>query len=162
MNRRGFVLGTAATAGGAPLVQRALEAAGAGPGFHLGAVTYNTLKNFDVETIIRVLEGAGFEAVELRTTHKHGVEPSISQAERARVRRLFEKSKIRLVRRIHLQIQPPRRQQPRPAVLPTHRTSRQHRPGAAAHAPAARTQPVLQLSRYPEHMFDSSMPSGQP
>jgi sugar phosphate isomerase/epimerase len=78
------------------LAQRALAAPGAGPGFHLGAVTYNTLKNFDVETIIRVLEGAGFEAVELRTTHKHGVEPSIGKEERARVRRLFEKSKIRL------------------------------------------------------------------
>jgi sugar phosphate isomerase/epimerase len=97
MNRRGFVLSTAAAAGAAPLIQRALGAPAAGPGFHLGAVTYNTLKNFDVETIIRVLEGAGFEAVELRTEHKHGVEPSIGQPERARVRRLFEQSKIRLL-----------------------------------------------------------------
>jgi sugar phosphate isomerase/epimerase len=63
---------------------------------HLGAVTYNTLKEFDVETIIRVLEGAGFEAVELRTGHKHGVEPSIGREERARVRRLFEAGKVRL------------------------------------------------------------------
>src|SRR4051794_11998970 len=67
------------------------------PRFHLGAVTYNTLKDFDVETIIRVLEGAGFEGVELRTTHKHGVEPSLGAEERTRVRRRFEKSKIRLV-----------------------------------------------------------------
>ena len=50
-----------------------------------------------METIIRTLEKAGFEAVELRTGHKHGVEPSISQDERARVKRLFEQSKIRLV-----------------------------------------------------------------
>lgn len=97
MNRRNFVLTTAAAGAGAPLVSRADVRLGSGPGFHLGAITYNTLKNFDVETIIRVLEGAGFEAVELRTGHKHGVEPSIGREERARVRRLFEQSKIRLV-----------------------------------------------------------------
>jgi sugar phosphate isomerase/epimerase len=43
------------------------------------------------------LEGAGFEGVELRTGHKHGVEPSISQEERLKVRRRFEQSRIRLV-----------------------------------------------------------------
>jgi sugar phosphate isomerase/epimerase len=68
-----------------------------GPGFHLGCITYNTLKDYDVETIIRVLEGGGFEGVELRTGHKHGVEPSLNQEERLRVRRRFEQSKIRLV-----------------------------------------------------------------
>jgi hypothetical protein len=52
----------------------------------LGAVTYNVLKDWDVETIIKNLEASGFEAVELRTTHKHGVEPSLTAEERARVR----------------------------------------------------------------------------
>lgn len=64
---------------------------------HLGAVTYNVLKDWDVETIIKNLEAAGFEAVELRTTHKHGVEPSIGQQERVRVRKRFEASKVRLL-----------------------------------------------------------------
>lgn len=64
---------------------------------HLGAVTYNVLKDWDLETIIRNLEAAGFEAVELRTGHKHGVEPSISREERVQVRRRFEASKIRLL-----------------------------------------------------------------
>ncbi len=64
---------------------------------HLGAVTYNVLKDWDLDTIIRNLEAAGFEAVELRTTHKHGVEPSIGPAERDRVRKRFEQSKIRLL-----------------------------------------------------------------
>ncbi len=63
----------------------------------LGAVTYNVLKDWDVETIIRNLEAAGFEAVELRTGHKHGVEPSISTAERARVKARFASSKVRLL-----------------------------------------------------------------
>ncbi len=96
MNRRGFVL-SAAAAASTPLMRPVSAAPTAGPGFHLGAITYNTMKDFDVETIIRVLEGAGFEGVELRTGHKHGVEPSISHEERSRVRRRFEQSKIRLV-----------------------------------------------------------------
>jgi sugar phosphate isomerase/epimerase len=98
VNRRDFMLSTTAAAAAAGLPLPAASAApAAGPAFRLGAVTYNTLKDFDVPTIIRVLEGAGFEAVELRTSHKHGVEPSIGREERARVRELFEKSKVRLV-----------------------------------------------------------------
>lgn len=64
---------------------------------HLGAVTYNVLKDWDIETIIRNLEAAGFEAVELRTTHKHGIEPSLAPQERLKVRRRFESSKVRLL-----------------------------------------------------------------
>jgi sugar phosphate isomerase/epimerase len=63
----------------------------------LGAVTYNVLKDWDVETIIQKLEAAGFEAVELRTTHKHGVEPSLPAAERKRVGERFARSKVRLL-----------------------------------------------------------------
>jgi len=63
----------------------------------LGCVTYNVLKDWDLETLITKLEGAGFEAVELRTGHKHGVEPSLSAAERERVKRRFERSKVRLL-----------------------------------------------------------------
>jgi sugar phosphate isomerase/epimerase len=64
---------------------------------HLGAVTYNILKDWDVDTIIKNLEAAGFEAVELRTGHKHGVEPTLSAAERKLLREKFERSKIRLL-----------------------------------------------------------------
>lgn len=71
------------------------EAATRGP--RLGAVTYNLLRDYDLETIIKILEATGFEGVELRTTHKHGVEPSIGQDERARVRKRFESSKVKLV-----------------------------------------------------------------
>ncbi len=63
----------------------------------LGAVTYNVLKDWDVETIIKNLEAAGFEAVELRTSHKHGVEPTLAPAERERIRARFERSKVRLL-----------------------------------------------------------------
>jgi sugar phosphate isomerase/epimerase len=98
MNRRDFFLSTTAAAAAALIEPRMGSAAEpVNPGFHLGCITYNTLKDFDVDTIIRILETAGFEGVELRTGHKHGVEPSIGPEERARVRQRFAQSKIRLV-----------------------------------------------------------------
>jgi sugar phosphate isomerase/epimerase len=63
----------------------------------LGAVTYNVLKDMDLDTVIKTLEATGFEGVELRTQHKHGVEISISKEERERVKTRFERSKVRLV-----------------------------------------------------------------
>jgi sugar phosphate isomerase/epimerase len=63
----------------------------------LGAVTYNVLKDWDVDTIIKNLEAAGFEAVELRTQHKHGVEPSLPKSERAAIAARFQNSKVRLL-----------------------------------------------------------------
>ncbi|MBI5084682.1 MAG: sugar phosphate isomerase/epimerase [Acidobacteria bacterium] len=63
----------------------------------LGAVTYNVLKDWDLETVITKLEEAQFEAVELRTGHKHGVEPTLTTQERARVRARFERTKVRLL-----------------------------------------------------------------
>jgi sugar phosphate isomerase/epimerase len=63
----------------------------------LGLVTYNVAKDWDIETIIQKLEAARFEMVELRTTHKHGVEPSLSRQERERVRDRFNRSKVKLL-----------------------------------------------------------------
>ena len=62
---------------------------------NLGLVTYNLAKGWDIETIISRCEASGFEAVELRTTHAHGVEVSLSPAERAEVRGRFQDSGIR-------------------------------------------------------------------
>jgi hypothetical protein len=63
----------------------------------LGAVTYNICKDWDLETLITKLEAAGFEAVELRTSHKHGVEPSLDAAARRAVSQRFTRSKVRLL-----------------------------------------------------------------
>ena len=63
----------------------------------LGLVTYNVARNWDIETIIEKLEAAGFEAVELRSTHRHGVEPGLPSGEIERVRRRFERSGVRLL-----------------------------------------------------------------
>lgn len=67
------------------------------PAFKLGLVTYNLAKDWDVETIIKNCEATGFEGVELRTTHRHGVEPLISAKKRKEVRRRFAASRRRLV-----------------------------------------------------------------
>jgi sugar phosphate isomerase/epimerase len=63
----------------------------------LGAVTYNVAKDWDLDTLLKNLEAAGFQAVELRTGHKHGVEPTLTGEERARVRARFERSRVRLL-----------------------------------------------------------------
>jgi sugar phosphate isomerase/epimerase len=97
LNRRGFIGATMAAGAGRGLHADAQRAASTNSDFRLGSVTYNLLKDYDVETIIKTLEAVGFEAVELRTGHKHGVEPSISTAERTRIRRRFESSKVRLL-----------------------------------------------------------------
>ena len=63
----------------------------------LGAVTYNVLKDWDLETVIKNLQAAGYAAVELRTGHKHGVEPTLKAAEREQVKQRFQASKVRLL-----------------------------------------------------------------
>lgn len=57
--------------------------------FRLGIVTYNIAKDWDVPTIVRVCKAVGISPVELRTTHKHGVEPSLSKEQRKEVRKRF-------------------------------------------------------------------------
>jgi hypothetical protein len=95
MNRRTFLTSSAAiTAGALSDVSPAPAAEGH---FQLGSVTYNLLQNMDLETCIKTLEKAGFAAVELRTGHKHGVEPSIDAAARVAVKERFAKSKVRLL-----------------------------------------------------------------
>ena len=113
IRRRDFLSGSAAALTApwlaATCANRA-SAAPAGPGFKLGCVTHQLFAEYDLDSIIKILETAGFEGVELRTTEdepgghavgakgqKHGVEPSISQGERARVRKRFEATKVRLV-----------------------------------------------------------------
>jgi len=67
------------------------------PPFHLGLVTYNLAFNWDLDTIIKNCERTGFEGVELRTTHKHGVEISLSKERRGEVKKRFADSRLRLV-----------------------------------------------------------------
>jgi sugar phosphate isomerase/epimerase len=63
----------------------------------LGAVTYNILKDWDLDKIIEQMEANNFHAVELRTSHKHGVEPTLTPEERKQVTARFARSKVRLL-----------------------------------------------------------------
>src|SRR5215217_2748945 len=65
-------------------------------GLKLGTVTYNIAKDWDVPTIIKNLTETGFDGVELRTTHKHGVEIAMSPSARADVRKRFDDSAVKI------------------------------------------------------------------
>ncbi len=78
-------------ADGAPAVSFAKKSP-----MHLGTVTYNIAMDWDIPAIIKNCTEAQFEGVELRTSHKHGVEVTLSKAERAEVRKRFADSPVKL------------------------------------------------------------------
>ncbi len=63
----------------------------------LGLVTYQWGADWDLPTLIKNCEQTGFRGVELRTTHKHGVEPSLDAAARKEVAARFADSPVELV-----------------------------------------------------------------
>ncbi len=60
----------------------------------LGLVTYNMAAQWDVATIIKNCRETGFEGVEFRTTHKHGVEDTLTATQRAEVKKQFADSGV--------------------------------------------------------------------
>src|SRR5262249_25170538 len=92
--RRNF-LNSAATAAavgclaGPALAQTPQPAPRAAPPYRLGIVTYNIAARGNMKTILRVCRNVGRAAVELRTSHAHGVEPALNQQQRQDVRRRF-------------------------------------------------------------------------
>lgn len=60
----------------------------------LGMVTYQWGAKWDLPTLIKNCAAIGFEGVELRSTHAHGVEPTISKEQRQEVRKRFEDSPV--------------------------------------------------------------------
>ena len=60
----------------------------------LGLMSYTTAQDWDIETVISNLTEAGYESVELRTTHAHGIEVTLSAAERTEVKKRFEDSPL--------------------------------------------------------------------
>lgn len=59
-----------------------------------GLVTYLWGQDWDLPTLIRNCEAAGYAGVELRTEHAHRVEPGLSPAARDEVRRRFADSPV--------------------------------------------------------------------
>ncbi len=100
MTRRDFVhtLAAAGMAGiGLEAGGGAARAAESQSGMKFGLVTYLWGKDMNLPTLIDVCEQAGIAGVELRTQHAHGVEPTLSKAERKEVRKRFADSPVTLV-----------------------------------------------------------------
>jgi sugar phosphate isomerase/epimerase len=93
VNRRRFLQAAGALAAAGVTAHPAAAEPGKGDTnaakFRLGIVTYNIAQKWDVPTILKVCKGVGLSPVELRTTHKHGVEPSLSTDQRKEVRQRF-------------------------------------------------------------------------
>ncbi len=66
-------------------------------GMRLGLVTYQWGKDMSLEEVISSCEKSGVLGVELRTEHKHAVEPSLSKLERTDVRKRFADSSVELI-----------------------------------------------------------------
>lgn len=63
----------------------------------IGLMTYTLGKDWDIETIIKNCTEAEWKSVELRTTHKHGVEVNLTAAQRAEVKRRFKDSALETI-----------------------------------------------------------------
>lgn len=63
----------------------------------LGFVTYQIGKDWDIPTIIDMCGKTGFTGVELRTTHAHGVESSLTSDEREQVKKQFADGGVDIV-----------------------------------------------------------------
>ncbi|MEC9475774.1 MAG: TIM barrel protein [Planctomycetota bacterium] len=62
--------------------------------FRFGLVTYLWGQDLTLERLIDSCESSGLGAVELRTTHAHGVEPSLDKQQRAEVKARFDDSPV--------------------------------------------------------------------
>ncbi|WP_437223212.1 TIM barrel protein [Planctomicrobium sp. SH661] len=99
MNRRDF-LGTSAAVfaamnAGSSVWAKPTQAETSG--LQLGLVSYNWGKDWDLPTLIENCAATGFKGAELRTEHRHGVEVTLNQAQRAEVRKRFADSPVTFV-----------------------------------------------------------------
>jgi sugar phosphate isomerase/epimerase len=99
-DRRRFLTTAAAGLISFPAVSQGLFAPAPRPAevtFRFGLVTYLWGQDMDLPQVIDACTRSGLAGVELRTEHKHGVEPSLSKAQRAEVRKRFADSPVTLV-----------------------------------------------------------------
>ena len=94
--RRDFLKRLGGAAAGVGLFP-ALAAAARGDGIKVGLVTYQWGKDMTLPELISVCEKSRVLGLELRTQHAHHVEPSLTKAERAEVKKRFDDSPVTLV-----------------------------------------------------------------
>ena len=63
----------------------------------LGIVTYNIAADWDIPSMLANCEEVGIHGVELRTTHAHGVEPTLSAQQRRDVKSQFANSPVTII-----------------------------------------------------------------
>jgi sugar phosphate isomerase/epimerase len=94
--RRDFIKGASLTAI-ALAVSRPDLFAKKGSKMKIGLVTYQWGKDWDLPTVIRNCQSSKVVGVELRTEHKHGVEPSLNANQRVEVKKRFADSGVALI-----------------------------------------------------------------
>jgi len=100
VTRRGFLNRSVAVGAGALGATALAEAPAAekpGSKMRFGLVTYLWARDWDLPTLIENLETTKVLGVELRTTHKHGVERNLNARQRKEVRKRFDDSPAILV-----------------------------------------------------------------
>ena len=102
ISRRRFLnaatlVGATAALGGLSCCQTSCADEPKGSDIRFGLVTYQWGKDWELPTLLKNCEQAMVLGVELRTTHKHGVEPTLTEKERAEVRLRFAASPVQLV-----------------------------------------------------------------
>ncbi|TWU37237.1 sugar phosphate isomerase/epimerase family protein [Novipirellula artificiosorum] len=98
LSRRRVILSGAALATSAIVgPRRLLAAADLESKLRFGMVTYLWGKDMTLPELLNQCTVAGIGGVELRTEHAHGVEPTLSKAERRDVRNRFAESPVELV-----------------------------------------------------------------
>ena len=95
-NRRTFLGLCAATATSLATSQGNILEAAKSPGedMFFGLVTYQWGKDWDLPTLLKNCEKAAVLGVELRTTHAHAVEPSLTAKQRQEVQKRFGDSPV--------------------------------------------------------------------
>jgi sugar phosphate isomerase/epimerase len=63
----------------------------------IGVMTYTLAQKWDIETIIKNLTITGYQSVELRTTHAHGVEVDLTPVQRSEVKKRFKDSALEAI-----------------------------------------------------------------
>lgn len=100
MNRRNFLETSAWGMAAGVYLASASHSLAAGPAdseIQFGLVTYQWGKDWDLPSLLQNCAQTNVLGVELRTTHKHGVEPSLTAAERDDVRKRFQDSPVTCV-----------------------------------------------------------------
>jgi sugar phosphate isomerase/epimerase len=96
--QQSVLAGGAITLAGSPLAGRAgLALASSAGRMRFGLVTYLWGKDMALPELLRNCEKSGLLGVELRTEHKHGVEPSLPKEARVEVLKRFADSPVELV-----------------------------------------------------------------